>query len=51
MAPAAIAGAVEDAIRQVNPDARVARLPLTPDRVLALLGGGDREPAGTATLP
>jgi CO/xanthine dehydrogenase Mo-binding subunit len=37
MSPAAIASAVEDAIRQVNPDAVVSSLPLTPDRVLALI--------------
>jgi aerobic carbon-monoxide dehydrogenase large subunit len=39
MAPAAIAAAVEDALRQRNPEARVSRLPLTPDRVLDLLRG------------
>jgi carbon-monoxide dehydrogenase large subunit len=37
MSPAAIASAVEDAIRQVNPHAVVSSLPLTPDRVLALI--------------
>ena len=39
MSPAAIAGAVEDALRQRDPGVRVARLPLTPDRVLDLLRG------------
>jgi len=42
MSPAAIASAVEDAIRQVNPDAVVSSLPLTPDRVLALIQEGSR---------
>lgn len=36
-APAAIAGAVEDAL--VSAGARVRRLPLTPERVLSLTGG------------
>jgi len=40
MSPAAIASAVEDAIRQVNPDAVVCSLPLTADRVLALIQAG-----------
>ena len=39
MAPAAIAAAVEDAVRQVNPAACVSALPLTPERVLALIQG------------
>jgi carbon-monoxide dehydrogenase large subunit len=43
MAPAAIASAVEDALRQLNPAARVVRLPITPDRVLELLSSSDRE--------
>jgi aerobic carbon-monoxide dehydrogenase large subunit len=47
MAPAAIAGAVEDALRQLDPGARVARLPLTPDRVFELLRGGERARVGT----
>jgi carbon-monoxide dehydrogenase large subunit len=41
MAPAAIAAAVEDALRQRNPAARVSGLPLTPDRVIELLTAGD----------
>ena len=39
MSPAAIASAVEDAVRQLNPAAEVVGLPLTPDRVLALIQG------------
>ena len=35
--PAAIAAAVEDAIRQRKPDAVVSEIPLSPDRVLELL--------------
>ncbi|HEY6876318.1 MAG TPA: xanthine dehydrogenase family protein molybdopterin-binding subunit [Candidatus Dormibacteraeota bacterium] len=35
--PAAIAAAVEDAIRQRKPDAVVSQIPLSPDRVLELL--------------
>lgn len=40
MSPAAIASAVEDAIRQLNPRAHVSELPLSPDRVLALIREG-----------
>jgi aerobic carbon-monoxide dehydrogenase large subunit len=36
-APAAIANAVEDALRRVRPDARLSSLPLTPQRVLEAL--------------
>ena len=36
--PAAISAAVEDAIRRVKPDVVVDRIPLSPDRVLELLG-------------
>jgi carbon-monoxide dehydrogenase large subunit len=36
--PAAIASAIEDAIRQVRPDVVVDRLPMSPDRVFELLG-------------
>ncbi len=36
--PAAISAAIEDAVRQVRRDAVVDRLPMTPDRVFALLG-------------
>jgi carbon-monoxide dehydrogenase large subunit len=36
--PAAISGAIEDAVRQVRPEAVVDRLPMSPDRVLELLG-------------
>ena len=35
--PAAISSAVERAVRHRNPKAVVTRLPLTPERVLALL--------------
>ena len=35
--PTAISSAVERAVRFVNPDAVVTRLPLTPERVLSLL--------------
>ena len=35
--PAAISSAIEDAVRQLRPDAVVARLPMSPDRVLELL--------------
>jgi carbon-monoxide dehydrogenase large subunit len=41
-APAAISNAVEDALRKRNPDAVVDRLPITPDRIVELLGA----PAG-----
>lgn len=37
-APGAIANAVEDALRRRNPEARLTRLPLTPERVLEALG-------------
>ena len=40
MSPAAIASAVEDAVRQLNPGALVTGLPLTPDRVLQLIASG-----------
>jgi aerobic carbon-monoxide dehydrogenase large subunit len=36
-APAAIANAIEDAVRQVRPDAAVTRIPVTPLRVYELL--------------
>jgi carbon-monoxide dehydrogenase large subunit len=36
-APAAIANAIEDAVRQVRPDAAVTRIPVTPQRVYELL--------------
>jgi carbon-monoxide dehydrogenase large subunit len=36
--PAAISAAVEDAVRQVRPEAVVNHLPMTPDRVFELLG-------------
>ena len=38
--PAAIASAIEDAIRQRRPEAVVAHLPMTPDRIVELLGTG-----------
>ncbi|MGH7910183.1 MAG: xanthine dehydrogenase family protein molybdopterin-binding subunit [Candidatus Dormibacteraceae bacterium] len=37
---AAISSAVEQAVRIVNPEAVVSELPLTPERVLGLLGAG-----------
>ena len=36
--PAAISSAIEDAIRQVRPEAVVDRIPMSPDRVFELLG-------------
>ena len=36
--PAAIANAVEDALRKRKPDAVVDRLPITPDRIVEILG-------------
>ena len=36
--PAAIANAVEDAVRQLRPDARITELPITPMRLLEALG-------------
>jgi len=38
---AAIANAVEDALRKRNPDAVVDRLPITPDRIVEMLGPGN----------
>ena len=38
--PAAIANAVEDALRKRRPDAVVDRLPITPDRIVELLTSG-----------
>ena len=38
--PAAIANAVEDAMRKRNPEAVVDRLPITPDRIVEMLGPG-----------
>jgi len=38
--PAAIANAVEDALRKRNPNAVVDRLPITPDRIVELLRAG-----------
>src|ERR1700716_7017 len=38
--PAAIANAVEDALRKRNPDAVVDRLPITSDLILELLSAG-----------
>src|SRR4029077_9032151 len=35
--PAAISGAIEDAVRQLRPEAVVDRLPMSPDRILELL--------------
>jgi len=35
--PAAICGAIEDAIRQIKPDVVVDRIPMSPDRVFELL--------------
>ncbi|TMC92623.1 MAG: xanthine dehydrogenase family protein molybdopterin-binding subunit, partial [Chloroflexi bacterium] len=37
--PAAIANAIEDALRQRRPDAVVDHLPMTPDRIVELLNG------------
>src|SRR5438874_1499244 len=37
--PAAISNAVEDALRKRNPDAVVDHLPITSDRIVAMLGG------------
>ena len=39
-APAAIANAIEDALRQVRPDALVGDIPVTPQRIFALLQRG-----------
>jgi len=39
--PAAIANAVEDALRKRNPDAVVDRLPITPDRIVEILNPGN----------
>jgi aerobic carbon-monoxide dehydrogenase large subunit len=39
--PAAIANAVEDAIRKRNPEAVVDRLPITPDRIVEMLDPGN----------
>ena len=39
--PAAIANAVEDAIRKRNPEAVVDRLPITPDRIVEMLDSGN----------
>jgi carbon-monoxide dehydrogenase large subunit len=36
--PAAIANAVEDAVRQLRPEARITELPITPMRLLEALG-------------
>ncbi len=38
--PAAIANAIEDAVRRVRPDAVVGHLPMTPDRIVELLRNG-----------
>ncbi len=35
--PAAISSAIEDAVRQVRPDAVIDRLPMSPDRIVELL--------------
>jgi len=39
--PAAIANAVEDALRKRNPDLVVDRLPITPDRIVEMLDPGN----------
>jgi carbon-monoxide dehydrogenase large subunit len=39
--PAAIANAIEDALRKRNPEAVVDRLPITPDRIVEMLGPGN----------
>jgi carbon-monoxide dehydrogenase large subunit len=39
--PATIANAVEDALRKRNPDLVVDRLPITPDRIVEMLGSGN----------
>ncbi len=39
--PAAIANAVEDALRKRNPEAVVDRLPITPDRIVEMLNPGN----------
>jgi aerobic carbon-monoxide dehydrogenase large subunit len=39
--PAAIANAVEDALRKRNPEAVVDRLPITPDRIVEMLDSGN----------
>ena len=39
--PAAIANAVEDALRKRNPDIVVDRLPITPDRIVEMLDPGN----------
>jgi len=39
--PAAIANAVEDALRKLNPEAVVDRLPITPDRIVEMLNPGN----------
>ena len=39
--PAAIANAVEDALRKRNPEAVVDRLPITPDRIVEMLDPGN----------
>jgi aerobic carbon-monoxide dehydrogenase large subunit len=39
--PAAIANAIEDALRKRNPEAVVDRLPITPDRIVEMLNPGN----------
>ena len=43
--PAAIANAVEDALRRVHPGARITNLPITPQRVFEALASAASEPA------
>ena len=40
--PAAIANAVEDAVRQLRPEAVINELPITPQRVFDVLAGAGR---------
>jgi carbon-monoxide dehydrogenase large subunit len=40
-APACIANAVEDALRQVKPDVDIDHIPITPQRLYAILAGAD----------
>jgi len=43
--PAAIANAVEEAVRRINPSARIVDLPITPQRVFDAVRGAATEPA------
>ena len=43
--PAAIANAVEDAVRRLRPEARIVDLPITPQRVFDALAANPRQPS------